>query len=279
MTHVYIEYNFKVVPKEPATEILIAELAEVGFESFDETPTGVLAYIPEDQYRENILKEVNILNSIVFRISYRKKVIQPENWNAKWESEFQPIEINDKCRIRAPFHAKKNVDYEILINPKMAFGTGHHATTHLMIEYLLAEELHSKKVLDMGCGTGVLAILAAMRQAASIEAIDVDSWSYENTIENCQLNNIDTIHVQEGDARLLTHKKFDIIFANINRNILLNDMPTYATCLPKSGILFMSGYYEKDLARIKNRAEELGLVYQNHQVREDWTAAKFIKIR
>lgn len=273
----YTAYHFSVEPKEPATEILIAELAEIGFNSFEETESGLLAYIPTTQDAEDLMNEVNILNSIVFDISYSKKIIEQKNWNEQWEKDFQPIEINEDCRIRTPFHQPKNVRYEIIINPKMAFGTGHHSTTHLMLEFTMKEDLTKKKVLDMGCGTGVLAILAEKRNAQHIDAIDIDVWSYENTLENIGLNKCRNITVFEGDADLLKDKNYDVILANINRNILLNDMEIYVNCLNQNGTLLMSGFYEKDLSMIREKAESLNLIYHYHQVRNDWTAVRFIK--
>lgn len=278
MTQIYIEYNFNVIPRNPGTEILIAELAEVGFESFDEHENGVSAYIQKEAVQQDLLNSVQILNSSEFQISFDKKEIEQQDWNQVWESNFQPIEINNQCRIRASFHPAKNLDYEIIINPKMAFGTGHHATTHLMVLSLLEADLTDKKVLDMGCGTGVLAILASMRGANPVTAIDIDPWSYENSKENAKLNLIENIDIREGDAKLLKNQTFEVIFANINRNILLNDMPAYAQCLAKNNHLFMSGFYTEDLPIIKNRAAELGLKYINHKTRDNWVAAQFIKL-
>src|SRR5699024_356629 len=242
MKKVYTEYNFTVKPKNPATEILIAELAEAGFENFKETENGVLAYISSEKDAENILNNVYIMDSIVFDISYEKQEILPQNWNAKWEESFQPIEINNQCRIRASFHPKKEVEFDIIINPKMAFGTGHHSTTHLMIDLLLEENLTDKTLLDMGCGTGVLAILADLKKAKKIEAIDIDHWSYQNTIENIKLNNCENISVFEGDVNLIKNKTYEVILANINRNILLRDIPAYEKSLAKNGVLFLSGF-------------------------------------
>jgi len=233
MADSYKEYTFTVSPPYPGIEILIAELAELGFESFDESENGLKAYIQENIDSEKAVKALDILQSAEFEIDYSTKTIQQENWNARWESEFKPIEVGTKCRIRAPFHPEKKVDYEIVISPKMAFGTGHHATTYLMLRFILREEMQDKQVLDMGCGTGVLAILASMKKAAHIDAIDIDPWSYENTLENARLNRINNIAVFEGDSSLLGKKKYDFILANINRNVLLKDMETYSGCLIK----------------------------------------------
>src|SRR5690625_3125296 len=277
MKKVYTEYNFTVKPKNPATEILIAELAEAGFENFKETENGVLAYISSEKDAENILNNVYIMDSIVFDISYEKQEILPQNWNAKWEESFQPIEINNQCRIRASFHPKKEVEFDIIINPKMAFGTGHHSTTHLMMNFILEEILKDKTVLDMGCGTGVLSILAEQKKAKKIDAIDIDEWSYKNTKENIILNQCQNITAFKGEVSLIKNKKYDVIFANINRNILLNDIPEYEKSLAKNGVLLLSGFYEGDISMIKEKAFATGLKYVDQKIRNRWTALKFIK--
>ncbi len=277
MKEVYTEYNFTVKPKNPATEILIAELAEAGFENFKETENGVLAYVLSEKDNKNILSEIYVLDSIVFDISYKKKKILPQNWNTQWEENFQPIEINSQCRIRASFHPKKEVEYDIIINPKMAFGTGHHATTHLMMNFILEETLKGKTVLDMGCGTGVLSILAEQKKAKKIDAIDIDEWSYKNTKENIILNQCQNITAFKGEVSLIKNKKYDVIFANINRNILLNDIPEYEKSLAKNGVLLLSGFYEEDIPMIKEKAFATGLKYVDQKIRNHWTALKFIK--
>lgn len=279
MKNSYTEYEFTVKPKNPATEILIAELAEIGFDTFEETDSGILAYIPAGRDNQDILKEVNILDSIVFDISYKKKIIEQQNWNKQWEEDFKPIEIDDKCRIRASFHPRKEVEFDIVINPKMSFGTGHHATTHLMLDFILKEDLVDKKVLDMGCGTGVLAILAAMKKAVHIDAIDIDTWSVENAKENAQLNRCENISIYEGDVNLLKSmaKQYDVIFANINRNILLKDMQAYAESLSDGGTLLLSGFYDSDLPLIQQEAGKHNLTYEGHQIQDKWTALKLLK--
>lgn len=269
----YIEYNFTVNPREPGTEILIAELAEVGFDSFKETESGVCAYIPSHRTYAGLLEEIPLLGSPRFKIQFETKTIEQRDWNTKWEKRFQPIAIGKKCRIRAPFHQKKPVRYDIVIQPKMAFGTGHHATTELMVRYLLEENLSDKTILDMGCGTGILAILASMRGAKSVDAIDIDPWSYENTLENAHYNNCQTISVFKGGAEKLD-KTYDLICANINRNILLRDLKTYSHCLVNSGTLLLSGFYKEDLPAIQTACLQNDLHYQSHSAIEGWTAVK-----
>jgi ribosomal protein L11 methyltransferase len=273
----YIEFNFKVTPLQPASDILLAELGELGFDSFVETEDGLQAYILEEYYKEDLLKYVFVLNNPEFEITYNTKTIEQVNWNAEWEKNFTPIVVSDNCRVRAPFHDKGNEEYDIIIEPKMSFGTGHHATTHMMIQHILKDDFIGKKVLDMGCGTAVLAILAEMRGAEPLDAIDIDEWCYLNSIENAERNNCTKITVEQGDASLLSNRKYDIIIANINRNILLNDMKTYAKCLSKDGIIYLSGFYEEDLDLIKSECTNQGLTYVNHYIKDQWVAAKFIK--
>jgi len=236
---IYIGYYFNVEPIIPAVEILIAELGYAGFESFVETKEGVTAYIQKDALNNNILDDIQILNSDEFQINYTFEEIEQVNWNEEWEKNFKPIVVNDICTIRAPFHEQPHTKYDIVIEPKMSFGTGHHETTHMMIQHILNNELTNKSVLDMGCGTGVLAILAEMKGAKPIDAIDIDNWCYTNSLENVARNKCKHISVFEGDAALLKNRVYDVVFANINRNILLKDISKYADCLQKNGILFL----------------------------------------
>ncbi|MBW2961052.1 50S ribosomal protein L11 methyltransferase [Mesonia aestuariivivens] len=277
MTPSYKGFYFTVEPVQPATEILIAELGELGFESFVETETGLQAFIQIEDYQEGLLKDIHVLNSNEFQISYTSEDIEQVNWNEEWEKNFSPILVDDLCQVRAPFHPKLETKFDIVIEPKMSFGTGHHATTHMMIQHILKEDWQNQKVLDMGCGTGVLAILAEMKGAKPLDAIDIDNWCYLNTMENIERNNSKEITAYEGDASLLENKKYDAIIANINRNILLNDMATYVNCLNPNGKLFLSGFYQEDLAIIKESCDKLGLTYESHLLRDNWVAAKFVK--
>ena len=277
MSHVYIEYNFTVDPHQPWTEILIAELDLAGFESFVETDAGVRSYIQKKEWKEDILESIHILSSSEFSIGYTHKEIKPVNWNAAWEKNFSPIEVNDICVVRAPFHTPYNVPYEIIIEPKMSFGTGHHETTFIMLQYLLENDLEDKTVLDMGCGTSVLAILAEMKGASRIDAIDIDEWCVENSRENIVRNNCRRINVQLGDASILpSEETYETIIANINTNILLNDLPTYISALKKGGDLYLSGFYKKDLPAITSECNKLGLTFLNSKLKNDWIAAKFV---
>ncbi len=277
MDSIYIEYNFIVVPNEPATEILIAELGTVGFESFVENDEGVTAYIQKQDWNEDILKDIFILSSTEFKITYIKREVEQTNWNAEWEKNFNPIQVEDRVSIRAPFHKNPNLKFDIVIEPKMSFGTGHHETTHMMVQHLLALDLKGKKVLDMGCGTGILAIFAEMKGAAPIDAIDIDAWCYENSIENVQRNNCNSISVYEGDSSLLENKQYDVIIANINRNILLNDMETYTKCLNKNGVLLLSGFYQEDISIIDEEVSKYKLSLDKTIQRNNWVALRYQK--
>jgi ribosomal protein L11 methyltransferase len=273
---IYIGYNFTVEPLQPATEILIAELGYAGFESFVETKEGVSAYIQKEEWNESILNDVQILNSSEFKITFSSEDIEQTNWNAEWEKNFQPIVVDDVCAVRAPFHKKFDTEYDIIIEPKMSFGTGHHETTHMMIQHILQNDFKGKSVLDMGCGTGVLAILAEKRGAKPIDAIDIDNWCYVNSLENVERNNCHKISVFEGDSSLLSEKKYDVILANINRNILLNDMKAYATCLNKNGELYLSGFYQEDIPVIEEECNKYMLKLTDKLQRNNWVSLKFI---
>jgi len=270
---IYIGYYFTIQPLQPATEILIAELGYAGFESFVETESGVEAFIQKPEWNENILDDIHILNSDEFEITYTTKEIEQVNWNKEWEKNFNPIVVDDICGVRAPFHEKSDVIYDIVIEPKMSFGTGHHETTHMMIQHLLKADLENQKVLDMGCGTGVLAILAEMRGAQPIDAIDIDNWCYLNTVENVERNQCKHITAYEGDVSLLEDKKYDVVIANINRNILLKDISMYAKTLKSKGQLFLSGFYSEDLELITKECNANNLEFVNSLDRNNWIAA------
>ena len=278
MDNIYIEYKFTVTPKEPATEILIAELGNVGFESFVENENGVTAYIQKENWNDALFEGIFILNSDEFLIDYTQHEVAQTNWNAKWEKNFEAIEVDETVSIRAPFHENPNLKYDIVIEPKMSFGTGHHETTHMMVQHLLQLELENKKVLDMGCGTGILAIFAEMRGAKPTDAIDIDNWCYLNSIENVERNNCEHISVFEGDSTLLTDKKYDVIIANINRNILLMDMEIYTNCLNENGVLLLSGFYNEDIPMIDAEVSKYQLKLETNLERNNWVALKYNKL-
>ncbi len=271
----YIAYHFTIAPTELGSEILLAELQDTAFETFEETNKGLSAYVQKSLHTQDILSDVMILDNDEFTISYEIEEIETVNWNEEWEKNFSPIAVGEECYIRAPFHESKNVTYEIVIEPKMSFGTGHHQTTYMMLRHLLETDLVGKKTLDMGCGTAVLAILAEMKGAQPIDAIDIDNWCYLNSIENVERNNCNQITVIEGDASLLEGKKYDVIIANINRNILLNDMKTYASCLSTGGLLFLSGFYEEDIPFIDESCQQNRLQLQAKHQKDNWVALKY----
>ena len=276
MSQIYIEYDFKVSPVQPGTEILIAQLGYAGFESFVENEEGVKAYIQKDEWRENVLDEIQILASEEFQFEFNFSEIEQVNWNAEWEKNFDSIEVDGRCIVRAPFHPEANLEFEIVIEPKMSFGTGHHETTFMMLQHILENDFNGKTVLDMGCGTAVLAILAEMRGASKLDAIDIDPWCFENSVENIERNKSKNISVELGDAALLSGRKYNTIIANINRNILLNDMETYRSCLEEGGSLYLSGFYKEDLPLITDCCNKLGLTFVDNKERHNWVAAKFI---
>ena len=272
----YVGLHFKVEPIDPGVEILIAELANQGFESFVETELGLSAYIPYLLYHNDILNDILILDSNAFRISYTKELIEKTNWNEAWEKSFDPIIVDGLCTVRAPFHEKPDTRYDIVIEPKMSFGTGHHETTHMMIQHMLKTDFKDKIVLDMGCGTGVLAVLAEKKGAKRVDAIDIDHWCYLNSIENVERNECSKIKVLEGDSSLLKASKYDIILANINRNILLKDIQIYANCLQDYGNLILSGFYDNDVALIESECNNYMLKLDQKTQKNNWVALKFI---
>jgi ribosomal protein L11 methyltransferase len=276
MSNIYIGYHFSIEPKELGSEILIAELGEKPFESFIETETGFSAFIQKSLWTEDVLENIYLLENPEFKISYTFEEIEQVNWNEEWEKNFEAIDVDGLCHVRAPFHPKTEAKYDIIIEPKMSFGTGHHETTHMMIQHLLEIDVNGLKTLDMGCGTAILAILAEMKGAKPIDAIDIDNWCYLNSIENAERNNCKHISVYEGDAALLKDKKYDLIIANINRNILLNDMQAYVDCLNPKGTILFSGFYEEDIPFIDNSCTEKGLKFVKKLQRNNWVSLKYV---
>jgi len=276
---IYIAYTFTInsftLELQTAIEILIAELGSVGFESFTENKNGVTAYIQKKDWRGDILNDVQLLQSEEVEISYDIEEIEQVNWNSEWEKNFEAIQVDDLVSVRAPFHDNPNLKYDIVIEPKMSFGTGHHETTHLMIQHLIDLDLEKKTVLDMGCGTGILAIFAEMKGAQRLDAIDIDDWCYKNSLENVERNHCKNISVYKGDASLLENKRYDVIIANINRNILVQDIPVYAKNLNKNGILLLSGFYVKDIPIINKVATKNKLQLEKQLERNGWVALKY----
>ena len=275
----YIEVNFTITANESAEinaqmarEILVAELGALNFESFVNTDTGLQAYVQEADFVEEEVSDLYILHNPDFSITMEVVTIEQQNWNAEWEKNFEPIEVEGKCIVRAPFHDKKEVDFDIVIEPKMSFGTGHHETTHQMIAQLLNMDVSGKRVLDMGCGTGILAILACMKGANSITGIDIDEWAYENTLENIRKNKCSQIIVKQGGAEHLNNCSYDVILANINRNILLNDMEAYTKTMRTGSQIAFSGFYTSDISHIDTKARTLGLRLLRQSEKNNWAA-------
>lgn len=277
----YLEFIFHTVPcTETANDVLCAVLGEAGFESFVEQPGGIAAYIQKDLYDEAAVKAA--LENFPLadtRVEYTCQEAEDKDWNEEWEKNFfQPIVIGDRCVIHSTFHHDvPQAEYDIVINPQMAFGTGHHETTSLIIGELLDSDLRGRSLLDMGCGTSILAILARMRGAAPCTAIDIDEWCVRNSLENIELNGVDSIEVFQGDASSLEGKgPFDVVIANINRNILLNDTTKYVRCMHPGSELYMSGFYTDDIPLIQAEAERNGLRLVHHREKNRWAAVKFI---
>ena len=273
----YIELKCEKPPNEEQLEILIADLADMGFESFAEEEHHLLAYIPDKEYSDALLTENKYLQEQIQSKLLSTNYIKEQNWNAVWESNYEPVIIKKQCQIRAPFHpANSEIEFDLIIQPKMSFGTAHHETTSLIIEILLDEKIKGKKVLDMGCGTGVLAILSSFKGAKTVLAIDNDEWAYNNSLENIALNNTDNVEVKLGDAGIFENEIFDLILANINKNVLLADIAAYSKVLVPGGIIIFSGFYTHDLEDIKSEAEKSGLKYQFHKEKNKWVAVVFI---
>jgi ribosomal protein L11 methyltransferase len=271
----YIAYHFELIPKENFTDILLAELSLFNFESFEETEAGLSAYVQEDLDEIELISKIRLFSNKDVKITYQKEAIKTINWNEEWEKNFSPILVGSRCMVRAPFHEKKQVEYDVIIEPKMSFGTGHHATTFQMIELILEENWDTKKVLDMGCGSGVLGILTCMMGAKEATFIDIDDWCVENTEENLERNNVNGKVILGGSEKINAH--FDVILANINRNILLKDLVNYSAHLNKNGHIYLSGFYKEDLPLIKDEANKQELTFVKSIEKENWIAAKFVK--
>ncbi|MDR2847986.1 MAG: 50S ribosomal protein L11 methyltransferase [Bacteroidales bacterium] len=271
----YIE-TICVLPEGEQADVAVALLAELGYESFETSGNTVKAYILQERYDAAALAELAEAYPALIGTVSTKEVPQ-ENWNRLWESNFPMTVIPERCVVYAPFHTDvPDLPYKICILPQMSFGTGHHETTSLMLDLLIDADTTGKEVLDMGCGTGILAILASIKGAASVFAVDIDEWAYRNAIENCERNKVENVNVCQGNRKALQGKSFDLILANINRNILLDDMFAYIACLRKGGCLIMSGFYEDDLPDVTCEAEENGLKYVKHQTRKNWVAVQFV---
>lgn len=268
---------------EAIADALISEFGTIGFDGFYNTDKGFVAYIPEKDFNANAIETLDFWSIVKesYQLTWSSKEIPDQDWNAVWESNFTPIVIDDIIMVRAGFHEPiSKVKFDIIIDPKMSFGTGHHSTTALVLRTLVQKEreLKGKRVLDMGCGTGILAIMASKLGAREVVGIDIDEWAYNNAMENIKTNHVKDIEIKIGDAALLKNEKsFDIIVANINRNILIEDMKHYVNCMNLGGLIIMSGFYEQDLPKIKEEAANHGLIFDNYMENQEWVAATFYK--
>ena len=274
----YYACSFSNPENETLKDMLMELFGTIGFDSFMDTDDGFEAYCQEPALDETELDDILQMEQFANVKLLKKELIPDQDWNATWEASYEPVIINESCRIKAPFHKVEGTyKYDLIIEPKMSFGTAHHETTSQIIELMLQSDFKGLNVLDMGSGTGVLAILAKKLGSAITVAIDNDEWAYRNALDNIRLNGENEIVVELGDATSLNDRQFDIILANINRNILLRDMKEYVKCLVDGGKIFFSGFYEEDLILIRREAEELGLKYVNHVIKNNWTAAVFVR--
>ena len=275
----YTQIRFKLTPdNQENREILVAVLSDLAFESFDETEEQVLGYVPGETF--DFVEMNEITSALPFSVETETEMIPDQNWNEVWEKNyFKPLLIGGRCLVRAPFHTEyQPAEFELVIEPKMAFGTGNHETTTLVAEQILDMDLAGKTVLDMGCGTGILGMLASLKGAKSITAIDIDTWSFESTVENARLNNIFNLEAKLGDASLLGSETYEIIFANIHKNVIINDLPVYESVLQPGGKIYLSGFYTQDMPDVKAKAESLGLVEKGHQEKNNWVVYSFEKL-
>ncbi len=274
----YYACSFSNPENDNLKDMFMELLGTIGFDSFMDTDEGFDAYCQEPSLDETELNEILQMEQFANIKFLKKELIPDQDWNATWEASYEPVIINEFCRIRAPFHqVEGSYKYDLVIEPKMSFGTAHHETTSQIIELMLQSDFTGLNLLDMGSGTGVLAILAKKLGSATTVAIDNDEWAYRNALDNIRLNDENEIIVELGDANSLNDRRFDVILANINRNILLRDMKEYVKCLVDGGKIFFSGFYEEDLVLITKEAERLGLKYVNHVTKNNWTAAVFVK--
>jgi len=274
----YTKIIFNITPdSQENREILVAVLSDLAFESFDENETQVVGYIPGESFNFDEMNEIT--STLPFSVHTENEMIPDQNWNEVWEKNyFKPLLIGGRCLVRAPFHTEyESAEFELVIEPKMAFGTGNHETTTLMAEQILNMDLSGKTVLDMGCGTGILGMLASLKGAKSITAIDIDTWSFESTIENAHLNNISNLEAKLGDANLLGSESYEVIFANIHKNVIINDLPIYEKVLQSGGKLYLSGFYTHDMADVKERTQSLGLLETGFQEKNNWVVYSFQK--
>ncbi len=273
----YTELTITISPfDQNITDIIADYLGGIDYESMLESDTGLKAYIPSTSFNEKVLDFSFVPETS--KVEFSHEQIAQQNWNKEWESNFKPVIVEKKCVIKAPFHTDvPKATYEIIIEPKMSFGTGHHETTSLMIEQLLKRNVKNQKVLDMGCGTAVLGILCSMKGATHVDGVDIDEWAYANSIENVERNSIKNMDISQGGIEAIPQQDYDTVIANINRNIVLNDMDTYAIVLKQNGLLLLSGFYMKDMGKILAKAMDLNFSFDGFIEKNNWVSASFVK--
>lgn len=273
----YTEVEFTIDPLEEGRDICIAFLSQLPFETFQESPMGVIAFIQSSEFNEDDLY-ATVKQIPNHQVSFEFKTVKRINWNEEWEKNFDPLKITNDCYVRAPFHEAYGAKYEIVIMPKMSFGTGHHSTTTLMLRSMLNEPFEGLNVLDAGCGTAILAIMAEKLLAKSVLAYDIDDWAVENSIENIAVNNCKNINVEKGSVHEIAGTGFDVILANINKNVLLDEMSTYSKKLNLNGLIFLSGFYKSDIEDVISSAEGCGLKHMASETLNEWAVIKLQKI-
>lgn len=274
----YLVLNFRLKPLQPTRDILLALLDNLGYDSFEEVPTGLRAYILEKDYDPESVAALPVMQNPQFTIDYETEKLASINWNEEWERNYEPVALEDKLYLRAPFHpAQPGFRHEIVIEPKMSFGTGHHHTTRLMARAMFELDFAGKEVLDMGTGTGVLAILAERLGATAVLAVDNFEWAVENTAENALRNQCSVVEAKLGDADLLPGLHFDIVLANINRNVLLDDLGVYCRCMSAGGELLLSGFFEHDFALIDAEAHRQGMDFVQRWEENRWLSCRYRK--
>ena len=274
MDELYLTVTFNVRPVS-GVEILIAELSYLGFEMFEENESGLIAYIKDSDFSENLFDKVRILSSKEFKIDYKISKVQNRNWNEKWEKNFDPVEIGENCTIRAPFHKPSKKEYDIIIKPEMSFGTGHHATTQLMIEYLLEQNLEDKSICDIGCGTGILSIISEKRGAKLVDAIDININCYHNTLENIKRNNCCKIKTTHSSSDTLIGNLYDMILSNITLINLKNNFENFNKISNNKTTLILSGFYENDLENVSEVLDNYGFIFSDYKSRNNWVASRY----
>mgnify|MGYP001484636221 FL=1 len=276
MDELYLAVSFDVRPIS-GVEILIAELSYLEFEMFEENQSGLIAYIKESNFSKNIFDKVRILNSKEFKIDYEISKVQNKNWNEKWEKNFDPVEIGQNCTIRAPFHNPSKKIYDIIIKPEMSFGTGHHETTQLMIEYLLEQNLENMSVCDVGCGTGILSIIAEKRGAKLVDAVDININCIHNTIGNIKRNNCYKIKTIHSTSEVLIGNFYETILSNITLNNLKENFENFNKISNDKTILILSGFYKNDLEEVNKVINNLGFIFSDSKSRNNWVASRYYR--